>query len=197
MSSPADIANYLKTNKFRPHHMGNYALFGLNNIGSSSIISYQEVDGTVDIWQFLYYGMSGGPPVYVNSRGSRRIFDFGSSDVYNRATRLEDVNDRPEVPVDESTVVVALVNQKTIFSSTKQEPDEPPKNAEPDEQAESTENSKEENPAENSPPAEDAPVLPPTENTQPTPPAEPTLPTENTPPVQQEPEHQKKSCSVC
>jgi hypothetical protein len=204
MSNPAYTENYLKTNKFRPHHMGNYALFGINMFGCSSIISYKEVDGTVDVWKFLHCGPCGGPPVYFNSQGIRRTFDFGSSDVYNRATRLEDVNDRPEVPVDESTVVVALVNQDKNFiltTQTQQEPVVAPtkssNNAEPDEQVE---NSKNEIQTKNSPLIEDAPIVPPTDNTQPTPPTEntqPTPPTENTPPVQPEPDHQKKSCSVC
>ena len=89
MSTEYAVMFYLQTHKFRPHHGGNYGLFGLNMFGSDSTISYTEIDGSVDIWRFLYYSSGSTDPVYINVGGVRRKFALGDPNIASRAIRLE------------------------------------------------------------------------------------------------------------
>lgn len=86
-----DTATYLKTHKFRPHHMGNYALFGLTNMGCQSIISVKNIPELENhIWKFVSFpGKSDYVATYINEEGHYHTFNFRDDNIYNNTTRLE------------------------------------------------------------------------------------------------------------
>jgi hypothetical protein len=94
-----DIPTYLKTRKFRPHHMGNYALFGINTFGCSSIINVRDTEREAaglpqHIWKFHSFpSASDYVATYINEEGSRHTFDFRDSNIYNNTTRLEEYDE--------------------------------------------------------------------------------------------------------
>jgi hypothetical protein len=82
---------HLQTHKFRPYKLGNIHKFGLNTFGTKSIISYEEVDGSKDLWMFVWFSNnSDNSSVYVNTQGIRRIFDLGDKNIASRATAMEE-----------------------------------------------------------------------------------------------------------
>ena len=64
MSTITDITSYLSTHTFIPHHMGNYANYGLNMFGTDSIIEYQN-----DIWKFYAFQSNSNNAIYYNNTG--------------------------------------------------------------------------------------------------------------------------------
>lgn len=89
MSTEQTAMTYLQTHKFRPHKSGNYGLFGLNMFGCDSTISYTEIDGSVDIWRFLYFKNSSNDAVYINTSGIHRTFVLDDPKIASRAIRLD------------------------------------------------------------------------------------------------------------
>ena len=91
-----DTPTYLKTHKFRPHSEGNYALFGINTFGCSSVINVRDTDREAaglqqHIWKFHSFpGASDYVATYINEEGSRHTFDFRDPITYSNTTRLEE-----------------------------------------------------------------------------------------------------------
>ncbi len=85
--------------KFRPHPHGNYAMFGLNNLGTNSIITvvgdHEAVSSRKNhIWRFHSY-IAGCPDYlanYINECGEISTFNFNNPDVYNNIIRLEEID---------------------------------------------------------------------------------------------------------
>ena len=89
MSIEQTAIDCIKTHKFRPHQGGDYGLFGLNMFGSDSTINYTEIDGSVDIWRFIYYTVGSNDAVYINACAVKRKFDLNDKNIFQRAVRLE------------------------------------------------------------------------------------------------------------
>ncbi len=81
MSTIYDITSYLSSHTFMPHHMGNYGNYGLNMLGTNSIIEYKN-----DIWKF--YAFSGDYAYYYNKEGKQLILE--SRNMPEGITRLEE-----------------------------------------------------------------------------------------------------------
>lgn len=88
-----DTAN---KHKFRPHPMGNYALFGLTTLGCHSVITVHDQEREQaglpqHIWVFQSFPTSSDYlATYINEEGTRRTFDFNDKNIYNSTTRLEE-----------------------------------------------------------------------------------------------------------
>ena len=53
--------DYLKSNKFKTHYRGNSGLYGLNFLGSHSIIEFKD-----KIWKFVYWETGSNIACYIN-----------------------------------------------------------------------------------------------------------------------------------
>jgi hypothetical protein len=85
--------DFIKSHKFIPHPEGNKSLFGLNNFGCDSTISYTEIDGSVDIWRFIKFASGSSSvrdAIYINKLGDVRNFDLMDKNIASRAVRLEE-----------------------------------------------------------------------------------------------------------
>ncbi len=78
-----DIISYLSTHTFTPHHMGNYANYGLNMFGSDSVINYNN-----DIWKFYAFQTGNNNAIYYNKAGVELILN--SRNMPQGITRMEE-----------------------------------------------------------------------------------------------------------
>jgi hypothetical protein len=84
--SHSSIISYLNSTEFVEHPMGNYALYGLNNLGCDSIIQYNN-----EIMKFYAFVSGSNYTIYITKTGSERIIN--PYDTTLNITRLIDVND--------------------------------------------------------------------------------------------------------
>jgi hypothetical protein len=85
MSSIYDITSYLSTHTFIPHHMGDYANYGLNMLGTDSIIEYQN-----DIWKFYAFQSNSNNAIYYNNKGV--VLILNTYNMPQGITRMEEKN---------------------------------------------------------------------------------------------------------
>jgi len=60
----SSIASDFFENKFEPHPMGSYCLYGLNTIGCDSIIKFHD-----EIWKFVHFKVGSEIPTFINKKG--------------------------------------------------------------------------------------------------------------------------------
>ena len=76
--------------QFLPSPYGNYGLFGLKMLGTSSIIHVRGVGLDGQIWTFKSFP---GPfdyiATYTNEAGEQHTFDFNDPHIYDNTMRLE------------------------------------------------------------------------------------------------------------
>jgi hypothetical protein len=77
--------NYLKSNKFKKHSHGNSACYGLNFLGSPSIIEYNN-----QLYIFIYWLPCSNIANYINAKGE--IFSFNPYNKQKNITRMEEDN---------------------------------------------------------------------------------------------------------
>jgi hypothetical protein len=82
------ISTYLNTHKFKPHSMGNYALYGLNTFGCESIIDFYN-----DIWKFYAFEVGNNNAIYINKSGHSFLLNTFSNHSQLNITRLEEVKE--------------------------------------------------------------------------------------------------------
>ena len=70
MSTIYNIPTYLSTHTFIPHHMGDYANYGLNMLGANSIINYNN-----DNWKFYAFEGCSDNAIYYNKAGVQLILN--------------------------------------------------------------------------------------------------------------------------
>lgn len=58
-------------NKFEPHPMGSYALYGVNTFGCDSIIKFHN-----EIWKFHYFNVGSDIPTFINKNGDLLEIDL-------------------------------------------------------------------------------------------------------------------------
>jgi hypothetical protein len=79
------ISQYLSNHTFVPHSMGNYGNYGLNMLGTDSIIDYNN-----DIWKFYAFLPHSDNAIYYNKNGTSLILN--SRNMPDGITRLEEKN---------------------------------------------------------------------------------------------------------
>jgi hypothetical protein len=85
MTSINDIHTYLSTHTFIPHSMGNYGNYGLNMLGTDSIIEYQN-----DIWKFYAFQGGSNDAIYYNKNNNMIVLN--SVNMPEGITRMEKKN---------------------------------------------------------------------------------------------------------
>ena len=76
--------NYLKSNKFKTHYRGNSGCYGLNFLGSPSIIQYKD-----ELYIFIHWLSGSNIATYINIKGE--TFSFNP---YNKEiSRMEEDTD--------------------------------------------------------------------------------------------------------
>ena len=83
MSTNNDITSYLSTHAFIPHHMGDYANYGLNMLGTNSIINYNN-----DNWKFYAFEVCSDNAIYYNKAGVKLILNTRNMPI--GITRMEE-----------------------------------------------------------------------------------------------------------
>ena len=58
-------------NKFEPHTMGSYGLYGLNTFCCDSIIKFND-----EIWKFLHFKVGSDIPTFINKKGELLEIDL-------------------------------------------------------------------------------------------------------------------------
>jgi hypothetical protein len=85
MTSIYDISTYLSTHTFIPHSMGNYGNYGLNMLGTDSIIQYNN-----DIWMFYAFQTGNNNAIYYNKNNNMIVLN--ALNMPEGITRLEEKN---------------------------------------------------------------------------------------------------------
>ncbi len=80
------IVSYLNSTKFVDHPFGNYALYGLNNLGCDSIIKYND-----EIMKFYAFQSGSNNAIYITKSAKKVIID--PYDQTLNITRLVDIKD--------------------------------------------------------------------------------------------------------
>ena len=80
------IADYLNSNEFVEHPMGDYALFGLNLFGCNSVIRYND-----EIYKFYAFKAHSNDAIYVNKHAQQIIIK--PSHESSKITRMISVED--------------------------------------------------------------------------------------------------------
>ena len=84
------IANYLNSNEFVEHPMGNYALFGLNFFGSNSVIRYND-----EIYKFYAFKAHSKDAIYVNKHAQEIVINpYDKSLQITRMISVQDLKNK-------------------------------------------------------------------------------------------------------
>jgi hypothetical protein len=65
-----EYSDYINNNEFVTHPMGNYALYGLNNLGCNSVILYNN-----EILKFYAFKCGSNDAIYINKDGNIIVID--------------------------------------------------------------------------------------------------------------------------
>jgi hypothetical protein len=79
---------YLKSNKFKTHYQGNSGLYGLNFLGSPSIIQHKD-----DLYIFIYWLTGSNIANYINIKGEMFSFNPYNKDLDTEISRMEEDTD--------------------------------------------------------------------------------------------------------
>jgi hypothetical protein len=79
---------YLKSNKFKTHYHGNSGLYGLNFLGSPSIIQHKD-----DLYIFIYWLTGSNIANYINIKGEMFSFNPYNKDLEKEISRMEEDTD--------------------------------------------------------------------------------------------------------
>jgi hypothetical protein len=83
-----NIADYLNSNVFVVHPMGNYGLYGLNFFGCNSVIRYGD-----EIMKFYAFKSGTNNAIYINKSGREIIINPYDTDSTVKINRLIDIKD--------------------------------------------------------------------------------------------------------
>jgi hypothetical protein len=79
---------YLKSNKFKTHTRGNSGLYGLNFLGSPSIIQYKN-----ELYIFIHWLTGTNIANYINSEGETFSFNPYNKNLETEIRRMEEDTD--------------------------------------------------------------------------------------------------------
>jgi len=77
--------DYLKSNKFKTHYRGNSGLYGLNFLGSPSIIQYKD-----ELYIFIHWLPGSNIANYINIKGEMFSFNPYNKDLDTEISRMEE-----------------------------------------------------------------------------------------------------------
>ena len=77
--------NYLKSNKFKKHSYGNSGCYGLNFLGSPSIIQYKD-----ELYIFIHWMTGSNIASYINVKGEMFSFNPYNKENENEISRMEE-----------------------------------------------------------------------------------------------------------
>ena len=77
--------DYLKSNKFKTHYRGNSGLYGLNFLGSPSIIQYKD-----ELYMFIHWMTGSNIASYINVKGDIFSFNPYKKEIEKEINRMEE-----------------------------------------------------------------------------------------------------------
>ena len=80
--------NYLKSNKFKKHSRGNSGCYGLNFLGSPSIIEYNN-----QLYIFIHWTIGSNIASYINVKGETFSFNPYNKELEKEISRMEEETD--------------------------------------------------------------------------------------------------------